>query len=88
MIVTDMEFAGLEAIVQASKATTGTEAEGWWSGEILLYAKNCPLSPRQFAAVCGTLAKKGLVRSYDHEPGMAVIYPTEAGLDWYRRLRG
>jgi hypothetical protein len=81
MTLTEKERHALQAIVTASEATTGTKTEGWWSNDILIYAKECPLTGRQFAAVCGTLAKKGLVRSQEHEPGQSYIYATNAGID-------
>ena len=80
MSITEKERQALAAIVKASEATTGTKTEGWWSNDILIYAKDCPLTPKQFAAVCGSLAKKGFTKSYDHEPGQSVISPTDAGL--------
>ncbi len=80
MTITEKERLALQAIVDCSLATTGTRHEGWWSREILMYAKRCPLSPRTFAALCGSLTHKGLVSGYDHEPSQAVIYPTPAGL--------
>jgi hypothetical protein len=78
--ITDKELAALRAIISASEQTTGSKTDGWWSNEILLYAKDCPLAPKTFAAVCGTLSKKGLVVSGKYDAGLYYIYATADGV--------
>lgn len=80
MTITDKERHALQAIITAGEITTGEKSEGWWSREILMYAKACPLTPRQFASACGSLAKKGLVSSMEYERNEWHIRPTDAGL--------
>jgi len=83
MKLTHTELQALDAIITAGTATTGERSEGWWSREILMYAKDCTLTPRQFSAACGSLAKKGATSSYEHERGQWHISPTAAGLAAY-----
>lgn len=77
--ITDKELQALRAIIEASELTTCSKTDGWWSDEILLYARSCTLAPRTFAAVCGTLAKKGLVFS-SHCDRKFHIHATAAGI--------
>ena len=78
MNITANEKAALAAINEAGEIATGESGYGWWSSEILRYA-NCPMNPATFAAVCGSLAKKGLTTSSEHEPGMWFIELTPEG---------
>jgi len=81
MNLTQNETHALKAIASAGESASGDAKAGWWSSEILMYAKDCPLKPRTFAAACGSLAKKGLTSSMQYDRGMRCISITNAGMD-------
>lgn len=83
MGLTDKELQALAAIIEAGEKTCCDRRDGWWSREILTYANDCLLTPRQFAAACGSLAKKGYTISHEYDKGEWHINPTDAGLAVY-----
>lgn len=79
--LTTKERHALEAIAEAGRRAAGNAQDGWWSGEILLYAPQCfPYPPRAFSAACGSLAKKGLTASGKSD-GLWHISITGKGMD-------
>ena len=83
MKLTDKELQAMAAIIEAGEKTCCSREDGWWSHEILMYATDCLLTPRQFAAACGSLAKKGYTISHEYDRNEWHINPTPEGLAAY-----
>ncbi len=80
MKLTQKEIDALRAIAMAAEAATGDRSQSWWSNDILDYADDYTDSPITFAAVCGSLVKKGLVFSQEYERNQNIIRVSPEGL--------